>query len=108
MMDSHNLNQSSRVRCTSCNEQIMRNQEIVLNRKTICLGCALDKGVLQMLDTDINHKLSCKQKAGTGKYDCHYCYVMTYGLMQKLGYEITNNGTWFKRTDFHNVFVIYE
>ena len=28
--------------------------------------------------------------------------------MKDLGYECTDNGTWFKRTEYHNVLVIYE
>lgn len=106
-MDSHNIKQV-RVRCTSCNEQILRNREIVLNNKTICLGCAVDKGIAQKMDLDIHHKLNCFKKTGRGNNDCHYCYVMTYTTMQKLGYESTAAGSWFKRTNCPNVLVIYE
>ena len=38
------------VRCTNCNEQILRNREVVLNNKTICLGCAVEKGITQVMD----------------------------------------------------------
>ena len=34
------------VRCTECSEQILRNRELVLNNKTICLGCATEKVLL--------------------------------------------------------------
>ena len=51
------------VRCTNCNEQILRNREVVLNNKTICLGCAVEKGITQVMDLDVNHKLNCFKKA---------------------------------------------
>ena len=106
-MVSHNINQT-RVRCTDCNERILRNREIVLNNKTICLGCAAERKILQKMDININHKLNCFKKTGDGDNDCHYCYVMTYSTMRKLGYESTTSGSWFKRTNYPNVLVIYE
>ena len=96
------------VRCTECSEQILRNRELVLNNKTICLGCATEKGITRVHSMDINHKLNCFKKAGTGPNDCHYCFVVTWGTMKKLGYECTNAGSWFKRTNNEKVLVIYE
>ena len=57
---------------------------------------------------DINHKENCYKRAGLGDDDCHYCWVQTWGAMRDLGYECTDNGSWYKSTDFHNVLVIYE
>jgi hypothetical protein len=65
-------------------------------------------GLTQKIKLDINHKEKCYKRAGLGDDDCHYCWVQTWGAMRDLGYECTNNGSWYKRTDFHNVFVIYE
>ncbi len=56
----------------------------------------------------MKHKLSCYKGAGLGDDECHYCWVQTWSAMKDLGYECTDNGTWFKRTDYHNVLVIYE
>ena len=97
-----------RVCCTKCNEQILRNRELIVNKRTICLGCAVEMGLTQKIKLDINHKEKCYKRAGLGDDDCHYCWVQTWGAMRDLGYECTNNGSWYKRTDFHNVFVIYE
>ena len=55
-----------RVRCTKCNEQILRNRELVVNKRTICLGCAVDMGLTQKLDIDMEHKLSCYKGGGLG------------------------------------------
>ena len=108
MMVSHNSKNLPRVRCTKCNEQILRNRELVVNKRTICLGCAVEMGLTQKIKLDINHKENCYKRAGLGDDDCHYCWVQTWGAMRDLGYECTNNGSWYKRTDFHNVLVIYE
>ena len=97
-----------RVRCTKCDELILRNRELIVNKRTICLGCAVELGLTQKIKLDINHKQNCYKRAGLGDDDCHYCWVQTWGAMRDLGYECTNNGSWYKRTDFHNVFVIYE
>ena len=107
-MGFHNSKNLPRVRCTKCNEQILRNRELVVNKRTICLGCAVEMGLTQKIKLDINHKENCYKRAGLGDDDCHYCWVQTWGAMRDLGYECTNNGSWYKRTDFHNVFVIYE
>lgn len=56
----------------------------------------------------MEHKLSCYKGGGLGDDECHYCWVQTWAGMKDLGYECTDNGTWFKRTDYHNVLVIYE
>ena len=107
-MVSHNSKNLPRVRCTKCNEQILRNRELVVNKRTICLGCAVEMGLTQKIKLDINHKENCYKRAGLGDDDCHYCWVQTWGAMRDLGYECTDNGSWFKCTDFHNVLVIYE
>jgi hypothetical protein len=106
-MDSQDTDQV-KVRCTSCSEQILPNREIVLNNKTICLGCAVSSGITQTLDLEMNHKLTCTKKAGFGDDQCHYCGVMNITMMRKLGYESTLKGTWFKRTDDPKILIIYE
>ena len=102
------LTKRTRVRCTKCNESILRNRELVVNKRTICIGCAVEMGLTQKLGIDMKHKLSCYKGAGLGDDECHYCWVQTWSAMKDLGYECTDNGTWFKRTDYHNVLVIYE
>lgn len=102
------ITKRTRVRCTKCNESILRNRELVVNKRTICIGCAVEMGLTQKLGIDMKHKLSCYKGAGLGDDECHYCWVQTWSAMKDLGYECTDNGTWFKRTDYHNVLVIYE
>ena len=102
------ITKRTRVRCTKCNESILRNRELVVNKRTICLGCAVEMGLTQKMRVDMDHKLNCYKGSGLGDDECHYCWVQTWAAMRDLGYEATDNGTWFKRTDFHNVFVIYE
>ena len=102
------ITKRTRVRCTKCNESILRNRELVVNKRTICLGCAVEMGLTQKLGIDMKHKLSCYKGGGLGDDECHYCWVQTWGAMKDLGYECTDNGTWFKRTEYHNVLVIYE
>lgn len=102
------ITKRTRVRCTKCNESILRNRELVVNKRTICLGCAVEMGLTQKLGIDMKHKLSCYKGGGLGDDECHYCWVQTWAAMKDLGYECTDNGTWFKRTDYHNVLVIYE
>lgn len=102
------ITKRTRVRCTKCNESILRNRELVVNKRTICLGCAASMGLTQKLGIDMEHKLSCYKGGGLGDDECHYCWVQTWAGMKDLGYECTDNGTWFKRTDYHNVLVIYE
>ena len=102
------ITKRTRVRCTKCNESILRNRELVVNKRTICLGCAVEMGLTQKLGIDMKHKLSCYKGGGVGDDECHYCWVQTWAAMKDLGYECTDNGTWFKRTEYHNVLVIYE
>lgn len=102
------ITKRTRVRCTKCNESILRNRELVVNKRTICLGCAVEMGLTQKLGIDMKHKLSCYKGGGLGDDECHYCWVQTWAAMKDLGYECTDNGTWFKRTEYHNVLVIYE
>ena len=102
------ITKRTRVRCTKCNESILRNRELVVNKRTICIGCAVEMGLTQKLGIDMKHKLSCYKGGGLGDDECHYCWVQTWSAMKYLGYECTDNGTWFKRTDYHNVLVIYE
>ncbi len=102
------ITKRTRVRCTKCNESILRNRELVVNKRTICIGCAVAMGLTQKLGIDMEHKLSCYKGGGLGDDECHYCWVQTWSAMKDLGYECTDNGTWFKRTDYHNVLVIYE
>ena len=102
------ITKRTRVRCTKCNESILRNRELVVNKRTICLGCAVEMGLTQKFGIDMKHKLSCYKGGGLGDDECHYCWVQTWAAMKDLGYECTDNGTWFKRTEYHNVLVIYE
>ena len=102
------ITKRTRVRCTKCNESILRNRELAVNNRTICLGCAVEMGLTQKLGIDMEHKLSCYKGGGLGDDECHYCWVQTWAAMKDLGYECTDNGTWFKRTEYHNVLVIYE
>jgi len=64
-------------------------------------------GLTQKMRIDINHKLNCYKGGGLGD-ECSYCWVQTYGAMRDLGYEHTDFGSWFKRTEHDNVLVIYE
>jgi len=107
-MGFHNLKNLPKVRCTKCDEKILRNRELVVNKRTICLGCAVDMGLTQKMRIDINHKLNCYKGGGLGDDECSYCWVQTYGAMRDLGYEHTDFGSWFKRTEHDNVLVIYE
>lgn len=107
-MGFHNSKNLPKVRCTKCDEQILRNRELVVNKRTICLGCATDMGLTQKMRIDINHKLNCYKGGGLGDDECSYCWVQTYGAMRDLGYEHTDFGSWFKRTEHDNVLVIYE
>ena len=107
-MDFHNLKNLPKVRCTKCNDKILRNRELVVNKRTICLGCAVDMGLTQKMRIDIDHKLNCYKGGGLGDDECSYCWVQTYGAMRDLGYEHTDFGSWFKRTEHDNVLVIYE
>ena len=102
------ITKRTRVRCTKCNDSILRNRELVVNKRTICIGCAVEMGLTQKLGIDMEHKLSCYKGGGLGDDECHYCWVQTWAAMKDLGYECTDNGTWFKRTEYHNVLVIYE
>ena len=102
------ITKRTRVRCTKCNDSSLRNRELVVNKRTICLGCAVEMGLTQKLGIDMKHKLSCYKGGGLGDDECHYCWVQTWAAMKDLGYECTDNGTWFKRTEYHNVLVIYE
>ena len=97
-----------KTRCTSCNAMILPSRELVLNNKTICLGCAVEKGIAQKCDIEVEHKLNCTKKAGFGDDDCHYCGFMNIHMMRKLGFENTIKGSWFKRTSNPKVLVIYE
>jgi hypothetical protein len=65
-------------------------------------------GLTQNMRIDINHKLNCYKGGGLGDDECSYCWVQTYGAMRDLGYEHTDFGSWFKRTEHDNVLVIYE
>jgi hypothetical protein len=106
--DFHNSKNLPRVRCTKCNEQILRNRELVVNKRTICLGCAVEMGLTQKMRIDMDHKLNCYKGGGLGDDECHYCWIQTWGAMRDLGYEVTNFGTWFKRTNDPKILVIYE
>ena len=74
-MGFHNSKNLPRVRCTKCNEQNLRTRELVVNKRTICLGCAVEMGLTQKIKLDINHKKNCYKRAGLGDDDCHYCWV---------------------------------
>jgi len=65
-------------------------------------------GLTQKMRIDINHKLNCYKGGGLGDDECSYCWVQTYSAMRDLGYEHTDFGSWFKRTEYDNVLVIYE
>ena len=107
-MGFHNLKNLPKVRCTKCYEQILRNRELVVNKRTICLGCAVEMGLTQKMRIDIDHKLNCYKGSGLGDDECHYCWIQTWAAMRDLGYEATDNGTWFKRTNNPKILVIYE
>jgi len=107
-MGFHNSKNLPKVRCTKCDQNILRNRELVVNKRTICLGCAVDMGLTQKMRIDINHKLNCYKGGGLGDDECSYCWVQTYSAMRDLGYEHTDFGSWFKRTEYDNVLVIYE
>jgi hypothetical protein len=65
-------------------------------------------GLTQKMRIDMDHKLNCYKGSGLGDDECHYCWVQTWAAMRDLGYEATDNGTWFKRTNNPKILVIYE
>ncbi len=90
--------------CSKCKEKIIIGMELVMNNRTICLGCATEKGMAQKWKAPISHVLNCEYDI----YSCPECYRNYAEMMEHLGYSCTLNGTFYKQTDDPKIVVLYE
>jgi len=90
--------------CSQCKEKIVLGMELVMNNRTICLGCAVEKGIAQQWQAPINHVLHCEYDI----YSCPECYRNYAEMMEHLGYSCTLNGTFYKPTNDPKIVVLYE
>ena len=91
-------------KCAECQEKIIIGMELVMNNRTICLGCAVEKGIAQKWQAPVSHVLSCKYDL----YSCGECYRNYTVMMEHLGYVCTLNGTFYKPTNDPKIVVLYE
>ena len=91
-------------KCGSCQEKIVPGMDLQMNHRTICLGCAVEKGIAQQLHAPINHMLDCKYDM----YSCAECFLNHREMMFHLGYVCTDWGTFYKRTNDPKIVVLYE
>jgi len=90
--------------CSQCKEKIVLGMELVMNNRTICLGCATEKGIAQQWQAPISHVLHCEYDI----YSCPECYRNYAEMMEHLGYSCTLNGTFYKPTNDPKIVVLYE
>tara|TARA_R110000737_G_scaffold243655_1_gene254708 strand:+ start:618 stop:914 length:297 start_codon:yes stop_codon:yes gene_type:complete len=90
--------------CSYCKEKIVAGMELVMNKRTICLGCAVEKGIAQQWQAPISHVLNCEYDVDS----CPECYRNYTEMMEHLGYICTDWGTFYKRTDDPKIVVLYE
>ena len=90
--------------CGSCQEKIVSGMELHMNNRTICLGCAVEKGILQQMNSSMSHVLNCSEEP----IDCVECFLQHREMMFHLGYICTDWGTFYKRTDDPKIVVLYE
>tara|TARA_R100000935_G_scaffold56743_1_gene89060 strand:+ start:48 stop:344 length:297 start_codon:yes stop_codon:yes gene_type:complete len=90
--------------CGSCQDKIVAGMELHMNNRTICLGCAVEKGIAQQLHTPINHMLDCEYDVDS----CAECFLNHRDMMTHLGYICTELGTFYKRTNDPKIVVLYE
>ena len=90
--------------CSQCKEKIVAGMELVMNNRTICLGCATEKGIAQQWQAPISHVLHCEYDI----YSCPECYRNYAEMMEHLGYSCTLNGTFYKPTNDPKIVVLYE
>ena len=91
-------------KCADCREKIIPGMELVMNKRTICLGCAVERGILQQLNSTMSHVLNCSGDAQT----CAECFLDHREMMLHLGYIYTDFGTFYKRTNDPKIVVLYE
>ena len=90
--------------CSQCKEKIVLGMELVMNNRTICLGCATEKGIAQQWQAPISHVLHCEYDI----YSCPECYRNYAEMMEHLVYSCTLNGTFYKPTNDPKIVVLYE
>ena len=90
--------------CSDCKEKIVAGMELVMNLRTICLGCAVERGILQQMNSSMSHVLNCSYDM----YSCPECFLQHRDMMFHLGYICTEFGTFYKRTDDPKIVVLYD
>jgi len=91
-------------KCADCQEKIVPGMELVMNNRTICLGCATEKGIAQQLTSSVLHHMNCSYDVNS----CVECYRNYTEMMEHLGYICTLQGTFYKRTNDPKIVVLYE
>ena len=91
-------------KCADCQEKIVPGMELVMNKRTICLGCAVEKGIAQKLNASVLHHINCSEEP----IDCVECFRNYTEMMEHLGYICTLQGTFYKRTNDPKIVVLYE
>ena len=90
--------------CSDCKEKIVDGMDLMMNKRTICLGCAVERGILQQLNSTMSHVLNCSGDAQT----CAECFLDHREMMLHLGYIYTDFGTFYKRTNDPKIVVLYD
>jgi hypothetical protein len=90
--------------CSQCKEKIVLGMELMMNNRTICLGCAVEKGIAQQWQAPMSHVLHCEYDI----YSCAECYINYTEMMEHLGFVCTPKGTFYKPTDDPKIVVLYE
>ena len=98
------MTKRKQTKCANCQEKIIPGMELVMNNRTICLGCATEKGIAQQWQAPISHVLHCEYDI----YSCPECYRNYAEMMEHLGYSCTLNGTFYKPTNDPKIVVLYE